>query len=438
MAQVAVPAACRASTDQQAALQEHFRALCALRSPSGDERACADHVTAVLRGLGLTVTEDGAGAALDGNAGNLLCRIPAAPVPRAVVAEDPDPDDERETPGPPEGDADVQLLLSAAPVVSRPEPAPTVLLCAHLDTVAVGPEIRPEIRDGAWVDGLGGVLGADNKASVAVLLAVAEQLVRQPIPVEVELLLTVQEEPQLRGIHACDLRELRARCGYVIDHPSPLGGIVMSAPGHVRFDARYRGRAAHAAIAPEDGRSAVLAAARAITALPAGRLASGATVNVGHVSGGDTAGHEPATNVVPMHARIVGEVRGPNADELQSTVDVVEAALHDAAHDPRGPVDLDLRMETRFAPYSHTRRSRPVDHASAAMEALGIEPRPFVDAGGSDANVLNARGVPTVNLAGGNRGAHEPGESISTTALDQTLDLILTILESHRPDPSGA
>lgn len=431
MAQVPVPAVRRATADERAALQEHFRALCAVRSPSGDERACADHVTSVLRGLGLSVAEDGAGAVLDGNAGNLLCRIPAAP--SVVAAASTRPDDPPEAPGPQGGDAAGQLLLSAAPVVAPAEAAPTVLLCAHLDTVAVGGEIRPELRDGAWVDGLGGVLGADNKASVAVLLAVAERLARAPIPVDVELLFTVQEEPQLRGVHACDLRELHARCGYVIDHPSPLGGIVMSAPGHVRFDARFRGRAAHAAIAPEDGRSAVLAAVRAISALPAGRLASGATVNVGHVSGGDMTSHEPATNVVPAHARVVGEVRGPNANELQATVDLVEAALHDAAHDPRGPVDLDLRMETRFAPYRHTRRSKPVEHATAALEALGIEPRPFADAGGSDANVLNARGIPTVNLAGGNRGAHEPGESISAAALDQTLDLVLTILQSHRP-----
>jgi tripeptide aminopeptidase len=438
VAQVPAPSACRATADERTGLQEHFRALCAVRSPSGDERACADRVTGVLRGLGLTVVEDGVGAALDGNAGNLLCRIPAAPTAAAAVAEATAPGDASATPGPQDEGSDGQLLLSSAPVVSPAEPAPTVLLCAHLDTVAVGAEIRPEVRDGAWVDGLGGVLGADNKASVAVLLAAAERLARQPIPVEVELLFTVQEEPQLRGIDACDLRELRARCGYVIDHPSPLGGIVMSAPGHVRFDARYRGRAAHAAISPEDGRSAVLAAVRAVAALPAGRLANGATVNVGHISGGDTASHEPATNVVPMHARIVGEVRAPSSDELQATVDAIEAALHDAAHDPRGPVDLDLRMETRFVPYGHTRRSKPVDHATAAMEALGIVPRPFVDAGGSDANVLNARGIPTVNLAGGNRGAHEPGESMPVEALDQTLDLVLTILESHRPDLSGA
>jgi tripeptide aminopeptidase len=431
VAQVPVPAACRATADERAALQERFRVLCAVPSPSGDERACADHVMRVLEGLGLAVVEDRAGAALGGNAGNLLCRIPAAPGRGAAESERLD--DDVETTGPHDGGGDGQLLLSAAPVVSPLDAAPTVLLCAHLDTVAVGSEIRPEVHDGTWVDGLGGVLGADNKASVAVLLAVAERLTRTPIAVDVELLFTVQEEPQLRGIDACDLRELRARCGYVIDHPSPLGGIAMSAPGHVRFDARYRGRAAHAAIAPEDGRSAVLAAARAISALPSGRLSSGATVNVGHVSGGDIASLEPATNVVPASARVVGEVRGPNAAELQTTVDAVEAILHDAAHDPVGPVDLDLRMESRFAPYGHTRRSKPVVHATAALEALGIVPRPFVDAGGSDANVLNAGGIPTVNLAGGNQRAHEPGESISTTVLDQTLDLVLTILESHRP-----
>ncbi len=426
---MSAPLAQRASADEHAALQARFRELCAVPSPSGDERACADLVVGVLRGLGLAVTEDGAGAALGGTAGNLLCRIPAS----AVAAEGTRAIDGPESAAPREASADGQLLLSAVP-----DEVPTVLLCAHLDTVAVGPEIRPELRDGTWVDGLGGVLGADNKASVAVLLAVAERLSRAPIPVDVELLFTVQEEPQLRGIQACALRELRARCGYVIDHPSPVGGIVMSAPGHVRFDARYRGRAAHAAIAPEDGRSAVLAAARAISALPAGRLDSGATVNVGHVSGGDTASHEPATNVVPQHARIVGEVRGPDSDALRTTVDVVESALHDAAHDPRGPVDLDLQMETRFVPYGHTRRSKPVVHATAALQALGIAPRPFTDAGGSDANVLNASGIPTVNLAGGNRGAHEPGESIPAVALERCLDLVLTILQSHRPDPSGA
>jgi len=381
--------------DEAALLREQFAALCAIPSPSGHERGCADHVAAFLRARGLAVEEDDAGTRLGGTAGNLLARLPG-----------------------PGGDV------------------PPVLLCAHLDTVPVAPPIEPRLdAEGRWSDGRGGVLGADDKATVAALLTLADRWSRLlPAPAPVELLLTVQEEPQLRGVAALDHRRLRSRVGYVVDHPSPIGGVVLGAPGHVRFDARLTGRAAHAGIAPEDGRSAVRAAARAILALPQGRLPDGATVNVGHVDSrppAGEAGDEPVTNVVPAHARLVGEVRAPDAATLQATVDAVEAALHDAAHDADGPVDLDLVLETRFAPYRHRAAAPAVQVAEAALRRIGVRPRPFVDAGGSDANVLNARGIATVNLAGGNRDAHRPGESIDDADLLRTVELLAAVVEQH-------
>ncbi|WP_320671627.1 M20/M25/M40 family metallo-hydrolase [Patulibacter defluvii] len=386
---------------ERQALHDVFAALCAIPSPSGRERACADHAADLLRRLGLTVEEDDAGARIGGDAGNLLCRIPAAAPVLGTEAGEP----------------------------------PTILLCAHLDTVPVAGPIRPLRDEHGWRDEGGGILGADNKATVAALLVLARRLVREPAPVAVELLLTVQEEPQLRGAQAFDAARLRATCGYVVDHPSPLGGIVVGAPGHVRFDARFRGRAAHAGIAPEEGRSAIAAAARAVVALPQGRLPSGATVNVGAIEGGveEAPDGEPVTNVVPPHARIVGEVRGLDRDTLQATVDALEATLHDAAHDAAGPVDLDLTLQTRFAPYRHRATAEPVLRATAALERLGLTPRPFADGGASDANVLNAAGLATVNLAGGNERAHQPGERISAAALETTLDLLLALVDEHRP-----
>ncbi|MEV4422110.1 M20/M25/M40 family metallo-hydrolase [Patulibacter sp. NPDC049589] len=378
-------------------LRATFAALCAVRSPSGEERAVTDAVLGRLRALGLRPVEDDTAGDLRGTAGNVLCRVPAA----GGTPDDPD----------------------------RGGAAPWVLLCAHLDTVPVGPVVRPVLEDGVWRDGEGGVLGADNKATVAALLTLAEVLVARPVDVAVEVLLTVQEEPQLRGITAFDRSVLRSPYGFVVDHPSPLGGLVLGAPGHVRFEAHLTGRAAHAGIAPEQGRSAVLAAARAVLALPAGRQADGSTVNVGFVEGGVTASAPPVvTNVVPAHARIVGELRAPDDAALQRTVDAVEAALHDAVHDPAGPVDLDLTLETRFRPYAHAPSAPAVRVAEAALRAVGLEPRPFADAGGSDANVLNARGLPTVNLAGGNRGAHEAGESIDDPDLGRTLDLLAAVV----------
>lgn len=406
------------SAEDHDRLRRLFAALCAVRSPSGSERAIVDQVLRRLRVLGLRAEEDDTAAVLGGSAGNVLCRIPA----RGGTPEDPD----------------------------RGGAAPWVLLCAHVDTVPVGAVIRPELVDGVWRDAAGGVLGADNKATLAASLTLAEVLAARPADAAVELLLTVQEEPQLRGIAAFDHTVLRSGAGFVVDHPSPQGGVVLGAPGHVRFEVHLTGRAAHAGIAPEQGRSAILAAARVALALPSGRLPDGSTVNVGLIEGGvrPTGGPDPSavqppagpggatapaaepvvTNVVPAHARLVGEIRAPDDDTLQRTVDLVEAALHDAVHDAAGPVDLDLTLETRFRPYAHAASAPVVAAAEAALRAVGLTPRPFADAGGSDANVLNARGLPTVNLAGGNRGAHEAGESIDDADLGRTLDLLAAVV----------
>ena len=53
-----------------------FTELCAIPSPPGNERAVTDRVAAELRTLGIEVEEDDAGARIDSNAGNLLCRLP--------------------------------------------------------------------------------------------------------------------------------------------------------------------------------------------------------------------------------------------------------------------------------------------------------------------------------------------------------------------------
>src|SRR5205807_5978793 len=96
---------------------------------------------------------------------------------------------------------------------------------------------------------------------------------------------------------------LSSRLGYVFDHASPIGEVIVASPSHFRIEGTFRGTAAHAGIRPEDGRSAILAAARAIAAMPAGRVDEESTVNVGTISGGT------AMNVVPERCSMVAEVR---------------------------------------------------------------------------------------------------------------------------------
>src|SRR5947209_7712776 len=96
--------------------------------------------------------------------------------------------------------------------------------------------------------------------------------------------------------------QLRSQWGYVFDHASPIGEVVVASPTYYRLEAAFRGKAAHAGIRPEDGRSAILAAARAIASLRLGRLDEETTANVGTVEGGGG-----GTNVVPEHARFLAE-----------------------------------------------------------------------------------------------------------------------------------
>ena len=160
------------------------------------------------------------------------------------------------------------------------------MMCAHLDTVQPTARIEPVFRDSGWVNANAGILGADNKAAVAALIELARIMQATPEPAEVglELVFTVCEEACLRGASAFDVGRLRSDVGFVFDHASPLGEV--ASPTHQRISALFTGRAAHAGIRPEHGRSAIQAAAAAIAAMRLGRLDENTTANIGTIAGG--------------------------------------------------------------------------------------------------------------------------------------------------------
>ena len=360
-----------ASEAERARLGDTFAELCRIESPSGAKRACADRVTADLRGMGLAVEED--------PTGNLLARIP--------------------------GRADR-----------------SVLLCAHLDTVDPTAPIEPVIVDGGWENAGDGILGADNKAAVAVMLEAARRASVEGAPVAVELLFTVSEEDALAGAKGFDASRLRSEFGYVFDHATPIGEVVLASPTYYRLEAEFLGRATHAGIRPEDGRSAIVAAAHAIAAMPHGRLDRETTANVGSIRGG-----VGSTNVVAERCRILAETRSLDADRVEAVVARMVDAVHDGAS--AAECDVDVVCRKLFEGY-RTRPSAPaVVAAEAALRATGYEPRRIVTGGGSDANALAVSGFECVNLANGTERNHEPTERVSVAALEGMLDVTLALLD---------
>jgi tripeptide aminopeptidase len=364
-----------ASEAEKARLADLFVELCRIPSPFGHERECADRVLAELRGMGIGADQDAKG--------NLLARIP----PRSSAGSDR-----------------------------------SLLLCAHLDTVETDVPIEPVLVEGGWENEHDGILGADNKAALAVMLEVARRASVEGSPVGIELLFTVSEENALAGAKAFDPSRLTSDFGYVFDHATPIGEVVVASPTYFRIEASFRGKAAHAGIRPEDGRSAVLAAAVAVAAMPLGRIDDQTTANVGSVQGG-----VGSTNVVPERCRLLAEARSLDAARVEEVV----ASLVDAVHDGAAPAecDVDVTSERLFAGYRTKPGSPAVQAAEAALRACGYEPRRIATGGGSDANVLEVAGFQCVNLANGTERNHEPTERVSVDALESMLDVAFALLD---------
>jgi tripeptide aminopeptidase len=388
-----------ASEAERARLNETFAELCRISSPFGSERAIADDVTARLRAMGLDVEEDDAAGPAQAGAGNLLARI----TPRASVT------------GQPGGER-------------------WILLCAHLDTVEQTAPIDPVVVDGGWENANDGILGADNKAAVAVILEVARRATVEGTPVGIEILFTVAEENGLLGAAHFDASRLRSEFGYVFDHATPIGEVVTASPTYYRVGAEFHGRAAHAGIRPEEGRSAILAAALAIAAMPAGRIDAETTANVGSVTGG-----VGSTNVVAERARLLAEARSIDPEKAETTVARMIDAITDGA--ATAECDVDITTKRLFSGYRQRPSSPAVVAAEGALRACGYEPRRIATGGGSDANALELAGLPCVNLANGTERNHEPTERVSVAALEGMLDVVLALLDESAalrvPEPSA-
>jgi tripeptide aminopeptidase len=254
------------------------------------------------------------------------------------------------------------------------------------------------------------------------ILEVARRCSVEGSPVGLELLFTVAEEVGLQGAKRFDIGKLRSEFGYVFDHATPIGEIVTASPTLYRVEASFHGKSAHAGLRPEDGRSAILAAAHAAAHMPHGRIDDQTTANIGYLQGG-----VESTNVVPERARVLAEVRSVDADRVDEVLAAMIDALHDGAN--HAECDVDVTTEKQVVGYRTKPSSSVVVAAEAALRAHGYEPQRIATGGASDANVLEAAGIPTVNVANGTEHNHEPTERVSVAALDSMLDVAFTLLD---------
>jgi tripeptide aminopeptidase len=360
-----------------------FLELAALPSPPGEERAVADVVTRYLRDLGLAVDEDDAGSKVGSTMGNLYSRI-------------------------------------------EPNGGGTPLfLCAHLDTVPPDGPLEPEIDDGVVRNAGRTILGADNKAAVAAMLEGTRRLLAENRSHGgLELLFTPKEEVGLLGAAAFDQERLAARIGYVYDQAAPIGDVILGAPYSQAMQVRFHGRAAHSGMYPEEGRSAVVAAARAIADLRLGRVDEETTANVGTIEGG-TAG-----NIVPEWCTLEAEARSHNERKLGTLVQEMLDSFSFAAG--LEDCEVETKVSKSYRGYRFKRDDEVVRIAHAALERSGYTPAYGLSGGAADANIFNERGLACLNLANGMQDIHTPDERITVDDLEGMVEVTLALVDVAR------
>ncbi|GHU10194.1 hypothetical protein FACS1894185_1010 [Betaproteobacteria bacterium] len=401
-------------------LIDTFLDLVRIDSPSGYEAAVAAYCKHALEAAGCSVTFDESAAQTGSDVGNLIATLPGT------------------VPG--------RLYFSA-----------------HMDCVEPCCGVKPVIRDGVVYSDGSTVLGGDDKVGIAAIIemvrcltdaqgesSAAGDCVDQGIAnethhnearpneihpnethpneahpseahsgyPEIKIILSVQEERGLLGAKAFDVSEFDGEFCYVLDAAGSPGLVVNGAPYQQSYKATFTGVAAHAGIEPEAGASAIVAAARAIVALPQGRLNERTTANVGTIAGGQ------ARNIVAENCEIVGEFRSHDLDSLLEVREQINAALL-AACEERVQVKID--WQTDYQGFYVSEDAPVVKLALESALALGLDASCEISGGGADTNIYAAGGLAAVSLASGMKKIHSTNEQLPIKDLEALTALILQI-----------
>lgn len=361
-------------------LLDTFRTLVSIDSPSFGERDMGDYLKRRLAPLGISPEEDGAGAAIGGNCGNIYGLLP--------------------------GD----------------EGLPPLLFCTHMDTVEPSAGKRAVMgEDGVIRSGGDTVLGADDCAGTAAILEALRVVREASVPHRpIEILFTAAEEAYSKGAANMDFSKIRSREAYVLDLTGPVGSAAYQAPSILSLTVTVRGRASHAGFAPEAGVHAIRAAADALSKLPMGKIDGETTCNIGVIRGG------LAANIVPELCQLQGEIRSFSHGRALELAEAVGRHFEEIARGIGARVDF--TVQTNCEAYATPLGHPVVRRFQKVCAARGLRCELVRTFGGSDNNTLARRGVAGLVLASAMHDCHSCGEYTTAEELVRLAELTLSLM----------
>lgn len=360
-----------------------FKEVVAVPCHTLQERPVFEMLRVKLEALGFTVEEDDAGEKLGGNCGNLWAFLPSNKVG-----------------------------------------AVSVLLSAHMDGVEPCGGTTVVQKDGVLYSDGTTILGGDDKSGVVAILEGVRMLVEENAEHgDIQILFTIAEEGGVNGSRCMDRSKLKAQVAYALDGEGAPGEIVIGAPGQYRYKISVHGKKAHGGLEPEKGINAIMIAAKALVEVKRyGRIDEETTCNIGVIGGG------VATNVVPDLVEIEGDVRSRNNEKLEAIREEVVSTICNAVEKYGAKVTAEV--EHKYSSFLIDTESTVVKLAKSACAMYGFTPDITQTGGGSDANFLNAYGVPCVILGTGMQNVHTVEEFIKEEDLYNSALMVYGILQA--------
>lgn len=303
---------------------------------------------------------------------------------------------------------------------------PAILLSAHMDRVQPGRGIKPVIR-GDYIYSSGDtVLGGDDLIGVSTILEVIRILKEKRIEHgDLKVVFSVAEELGLLGVRELDPVEISGLdLGIVLDLDEDVGTIVYKAPAQLKFNAVIKGKSAHAAMHPEEGINAIKISSKAISDIKLGQIDEETTANIGVIKGGK------AINIVPEIVELEGEVRSHNARKLEKQLKHMKEVINQAVEKYGGSVKYTI--EKLYPGFELPLESDIIKLIAYSMQVLKIPISYMVSGGGSDANIFNKLGLPTVNLGVGMQKVHTSNETVCMHNMIKLLELIIRVIKDSR------
>lgn len=312
-------------------------------------------------------------------------------------------------------------LLFTLPATADAKDAPTIYFTCHMDTVVPGKGVKPQVgQDGIIRSDGTTVLGSDDKAGIAAMLELVRVLEEEKIPHGIiKFVITAGEESTLLGSRNMEPDWVKADFGYAIDSNGEVGGIAVAAPFQSKVYITVKGKTAHAGVSPEKGISAITVAAKAVSRMPLGRIDKETTANFG------TFFASGETNIVTEKVELIGEARSLVKEKLLTQLDAMKSACESACSEMGA--SCEFRYELMYPGYKFDETAPHVKLAMDAAEAIGLTPNLFHSGGGSDANLFNGQGIPTVNLSVGYQAIHTVNEYIAVSDLVKVAELVVEI-----------